>query len=153
MSVFKVFDVVGSGMSAQMLRLNTIASNLANADTISTNENDVYQARHPIFESVMQDQGSFGQGNLNTGNFNMGSMDDVATVRVREIMQEQTTAIPQYRPNHPLANDEGFVFSPAIDSVAEMADMISASRSYQNNIEVLSTVKELTLRTLQMGQG
>jgi len=138
MSVFKVFDVAGSGMSAQMLRLNTIASNLANADTISSNKNDVYQARHPIFESVMQ---------------NMGTMDDVATVKVREIMQEQTTAIPQYRPNHPLANDEGFVFSPAIDSVAEMADMISASRSYQNNIEVLSTVKELTLRTLQMGQG
>ena len=148
MSVFKVFDVAGSGMSAQMLRLNTIASNLANADTISSNENDVYQARHPIFESVMQDQGNFGQGSLNTGN-----MDDVVTVRVREIMQEQTAAIPQYRPNHPLANDEGFVFSPAIDSVAEMADMISASRSYQNNIEVLSTVKELTLRTLQMGQG
>jgi len=143
MSVFKVFDVAGSGMSAQMLRLNTIASNLANADTISTNENDVYQARHPIFETVMQDQ----------GNFNMGNTADIATVRVREIMQQQTTAIPQYRPNHPLANDEGFVFSPAIDSVAEMADMISASRSYQNNIEVLSTVKELTLRTLQMGQG
>jgi len=138
MSVFKVFDVAGSGMSAQMLRLNTIASNLANADTISTNENDVYQARHPVFESVMQ---------------NMGNADDVATVRVREIMQEQTMAVPQYRPNHPLANDEGFVFSPAIDTIAEMADMISASRSYQNNIEVLSTVKEMTLRTLQMGQG
>jgi len=139
MSVFKVFDIAGSGMSAQMLRLNTIASNLANADTIATNENDVYQARHPIFETVMQAQG--------------GNSDDVATVRVREIMQEQTMAIPQYRPNHPLANDEGFVFSPAIDSIAEMADMISASRSYQNNIEVLSTVKEMTLRTLQMGQG
>jgi flagellar basal-body rod protein FlgC len=138
MSVFKVFDIAGSGMSAQMLRLNTIASNLANADTIATNENDVYQARHPIFESVMQD---------------MGGADDVATVRVREIMQEQTMAIPLYRPNHPLANDEGFVFSPAIDSISEMADMISASRSYQNNIEVLSTVKEMTLRTLQMGQG
>ncbi len=138
MSVFKVFDIAGSGMSAQMLRLNTIASNLANADTISTNENDVYQARHPVFESVMQD---------------MGNTDDVATVRVRGIMQEQTAAIPQYRPNHPLANDDGFVFSPAIDSIAEMADMISASRSYQNNIEVLSTVKEMTLRTLQMGQS
>ena len=141
MSVFKVFDIAGSGMSAQMLRLNTIASNLANADTISTNEKDVYQARHPIFESVMQEQGG------------MGISDGLATVRVREIMQEQTMAVPQYRPNHPLANDEGFVFSPAIDSIAEMADMISASRSYQNNIEVLSTVKEMTLRTLQLGQG
>lgn len=138
MSVFKVFDVAGSGMSAQMLRLNTIASNLANANTIAANENDVYQARHPIFESVMQ---------------NMGSANEVATVRVREIMQEQTAAVPQYRPNHPLANEDGFVFSPAIDSIGEMADMISASRSYQNNIEVLTTVKEMTLRTLQMGQG
>lgn len=138
MSVFKVFDVAGSGMSAQMLRLNTVASNLANAETISGNEKDVYQARHPVFESLMQDT---------------GSMDDMAMVKVRGIMQEETMAIPQYRPNHPLANDEGFVFSPKIDSITEMADMISASRSYQNNIEVLSTTKEMILRTLQLGQS
>jgi len=139
MSVFNVFDVAGSGMSAQMLRLNTVASNLANAETISGNEGDVYQARHPIFESVLQEAGSM-------------NGDEVAIVKVREIMQEQTTAIPLYRPNHPLANDEGFVYSPDIDTVAEMADMISASRSYQNNVEVLSTTKELLLRTLQLGQ-
>jgi flagellar basal-body rod protein FlgC len=138
MSVFKVFDVAGSGMSAQMLRLNTVASNLANAETISANEGDVYQARHPVFESVMQD---------------MDSMDDVALVKVREIMQEQDAAVPQYRPNHPLANKDGFVFTPAIDTIAEMADMISASRSYQNNVEVLATAKELLLRTLQLGQN
>ncbi|VAW63975.1 Flagellar basal-body rod protein FlgC [hydrothermal vent metagenome] len=141
MSVFKVFDIAGSGMSAQMLRLNTVASNLANADTVVGNENDVYQARHPVFESVMQDVGRFQNAN------------DVAMVKVREIAFEDAAAIPQYRPNHPLANDEGFVFSPKIDGIAEMADMISASRSYQNNIEVLSTVKEMMLRTLQMGQG
>jgi len=138
MSVFNVFDVAGSGMSAQMLRLNTVASNLANAETISGNEGDVYQARHPIFESVLQDVGN--------------NSDDVAVVKVREIMQEQTTAIPHYRPNHPLANNDGFVYSPDIDTVAEMADMISASRSYQNNVEVMSTTKELLLRTLQLGQ-
>ena len=138
MSVFKVFDVAGSGMSAQMLRLNTVASNLANAETISANEGDVYQARHPVFESVMQD---------------MDSMDDVALVKVREIMQEQDAAVSQYRPNHPLANKDGFVFTPAIDTIAEMADMISASRSYQNNVEVLATAKELLLRTLQLGQN
>ena len=80
-------------------------------------------------------------------------MDDVATVKVSGIMQEETAAIPHYRPNHPLANDEGYVYSPNIDAVAEMADMISASRSYQNNVEVLTTTKELLLRTLQMGQG
>ncbi|HED36011.1 MAG TPA: flagellar basal body rod protein FlgC [Gammaproteobacteria bacterium] len=140
MSVFKVFDVAGSGMSAQMLRLNTVASNLANANTIAGNEKDVYRARHPVFETIMQDS-------------LQSSADDVATVRVREILLEDAAAIPQYRPNHPLANDEGFVFSPKIDGIAEMADMISASRSYQNNIEVLATVKEMMLRTLQMGQG
>jgi len=138
MSVFNVFDVAGSGMSAQMLRLNTVASNLANAETISGNEGDVYQARHPVFESVLQEAGN--------------NSDDVAVVKVREIMQEQTTAIPHYRPNHPLANNDGFVYSPDIDTVAEMADMISASRSYQNNVEVMSTTKELLLRTLQLGQ-
>ena len=138
MSVFKVFDVAGSGMSAQMLRLNTVASNLANAETMATNKQDVYKARHPVFESILQD---------------VGNMDDVATVKVSGIMQEEAAAIPHHRPNHPLANEEGYVFSPNIDAVAEMADMISASRSYQNNVEVLSTTKELLLRTLQMGQS
>ena len=138
MSVFKVFDVAGSGMSAQMLRLNTVASNLANAETMASNKQDVYKARHPVFESILQD---------------VGNMDDVATVKVSGVMEEETAAIPHYRPNHPLANEEGYVYSPNIDAVAEMADMISASRSYQNNVEVLTTTKELLLRTLQMGQG
>lgn len=138
MSVFKVFDVAGSGMSAQMLRLNTVASNLANAESIVTNKEDVYQARHPVFESIMQE---------------VGSSDEVATVKVREVMQEETAAIPHYRPNHPLSNEDGYVFSPNIDAVAEMADMISASRSYQNNVEVLATAKEMLLRTLQLGQS
>ena len=138
MSVFKVFDVAGSGMSAQMLRLNTVASNLANAETISGNENEVYQARHPVFQSILQEA---------------GNNNETATVKVSEVVEEDTAAVPHYRPNHPLANDEGFVYSPNIDVVAEMADMISASRSYQNNVEVLATTKEMLLRTLQLGQG
>ena len=139
MSVFKVFDVAGSGMSAQMLRLNTVASNLANAETVSGSTEEVYQARHPIFQSVLNQEA--------------GNSSEVAIVKVSEIMQEETAAIPHYRPNHPLANEKGFVFSPNIDAVAEMADMISASRSYQNNVEVLATTKEMLLRTLQLGQG
>ena len=137
MSVFKVFDIAGSGMSAQMLRLNTVASNLANAETIAGSEEEVYQARHPVFESVLQEE---------------SSTDEIALVKVNQIMQEETAAIPHFRPNHPLANNEGYVYSPNIDAVAEMADMISASRSYQNNVEVLATTKELLLRTLQLGQ-
>ncbi len=138
MSVFKVFDVAGSGMSAQMLRLNTVASNLANAESITTNKEDVYQARHPVFESIMQE---------------VGNGDQMATVKVSQIVEEETAAIPHYRPNHPLSNAEGYVYSPNIDTVGEMADMISASRSYQNNVEVLSTAKEMILRTLQLGQS
>ncbi len=138
MSVFKIFDVAGSGMSAQMLRLNTVASNLANTESVVTNREDVYKARHPVFESILQQT---------------GSMDEVATVRVKEIVEEETAAIPHYRPNHPLSNAEGYVYSPNIDAVAEMADMISASRSYQNNVEVLNTAKQMLLRTLQLGQA
>jgi len=138
MSVFKVFDVAGSGMSAQMLRLNTVASNLANAETVAGSEQAVYKARHPVFESVLNE---------------VGQQDEMATVKVSGIIEQQTAAIPHYRPSHPLANAEGYVYSPDIDAVTEMANMISASRSYQNNVEVLSTVKELMLRTLQLGQG
>jgi flagellar basal-body rod protein FlgC len=139
MSVFKVFDVAGSGMSAQMLRLNTVASNLANAETVAGSEQAVYKARHPVFESVLNQE--------------VGQQNDMAMVKVSGIVEQETAAIPHYRPSHPLANAEGYVYSPDIDAVTEMANMISASRSYQNNVEVLSTAKELMLRTLQMGQG
>lgn len=138
MSVFKVFDVAGSGMSAQMLRLNTVASNLANAETVAGSEQAVYKARHPVFQAVLNE---------------VGQQDEVAMVKVSGIVEQETAAIPHYRPSHPLANAEGYVYSPDIDAVTEMANMISASRSYQNNVEVLSTAKELMLRTLQLGQG
>ena len=141
MSVFKVFDVAGSGMSAQMLRLNTVASNLANAETMASTPEAVYKARHPVFESV-----------LNQMTANPMNNEGIATVRVQSIVESNTAAIPHYMPGHPLANTEGYVYSPGINAVEEMADMISASRSYQNNIEVLSTTKELMLRTLQLGR-
>ncbi len=138
MSVFKIFDIAGSGMSTQMLRLNTVASNVANAETMSSNAQDVYKAKHPVFESVLnQFQGD----------------RTVTSVKVSKIVESDTTAIPHYMPEHPMANKDGYVFSPGINAVEEMADMISASRSYQNNVEVLSTAKELLLRTLQLGRS
>lgn len=139
MSVFKVFDIAGSGMSAQMLRLNTVASNLANAETMASSPEAVYKARHPVFKSVLNEM-------------DMGGNQDLATVEVQGIVESDTAAIPHYMPGHPLANKEGYVYSPGINAIEEMADMISASRSYQNNIEVLSTSKELLLRTLQLGR-
>ena len=137
MSVFKIFDVAGSGMSAQMLRLNTVSSNLANAETMASRPEDVYKARHPVFQSVLNDS--------------MGEQG-AATVKVSEIVESNTPAVSHYMPGHPLANGDGYVFSTGINAVEEMADMISASRSYQNNVEVLSTTKELLIRTLQLGR-
>ncbi len=137
MSVFKIFDIAGSGMSAQMLRLNTVASNVANAETMAGSKEEVYKARHPVFQSVLD---------------NVSGDDSMSTVRVARIVESDTAPIPHYMPGHPMANEEGYVFSPGINAVEEMADMISASRSYQNNIEVLSTTRELLLRTLQLGR-
>ena len=137
MSLFKIFDVAGSGMSAQMLRLNTVSSNLANAETMSGKAEDVYKARHPVFETVLNEY---------------SDDNSVASVKVSEIIESDTPAIPHYMPGHPMADEKGYVFSPGINAIEEMADMISASRSYQNNVEVLTTAKQLLIRTLSLGR-
>src|SRR5512147_1429029 len=140
MPSFKIFDVAGSGMSAQSVRLNTVASNLANADSISGDPNTVYKARHPIFEAV---KASLAQG-TDRGN---------AAVHVKGIMESQATPSARYEPGNPLANADGYVYAPNVNVVEEMVDMISASRAYQNNVEVMNTSKDLLLATLRLGQG
>ena len=140
MPSFKIFDVAGSGMSAQSVRLNTVASNLANADSISGDPNTVYKARHPIFEAV---KASLSQPNSGGGN---------AAVQVKGIMESQAQPNARYEPGNPLANADGYVYSPNVNVVEEMVDMISASRAYQNNVEVMNTSKDLMLATLRLGQ-
>jgi flagellar basal-body rod protein FlgC len=137
MSSFKIFDVAGSGMSAQSVRLNTVASNLANADSVSGDANNVYKAKHPIFEAVRQGLGKHAQ---TTG------------VAVRGIVENQAPPSARYEPGNPLANADGYVFGPNVNVVEEMVDMISASRAYQNNVEVMNTAKDLMLATLRLGQ-
>ena len=147
MSSFKAFDIAGSGMSAQSVRLNTTASNLANAESVSGDPNRVYKARHPIFEAVRAQlqAGAALQGpNGDNGN---------AAVRVTGIYESQAPATARYEPGNPLANAEGYVYAPAVNVVEEMVNMISASRSYQNNVEVMNTSKDLLLATLRLGQG
>ena len=139
MPSFKIFDVAGSGMSAQSVRLNTVASNLANADSISGNPNTVYKARHPIFEAVKSAMSQQDGGN--------------AAVRVKTIMESQASPTARYEPGNPLANTEGYVYSPNVNVVEEMVDMISASRAYQNNVEVMNTSKDLMMATLRLGQS
>ena len=143
MSSFKAFDIAGSGMSAQSVRLNTTASNLANAESVSGDPNTVYKARHPIFEAV-RSQLAAGAGKDANAN---------AAVRVTGIYESQAPANKRYEPGNPLADTNGYVYAPAVNVVEEMVNMISASRSYQNNVEVMNTSKDLLMATLRLGQG
>ncbi|HEV2702519.1 MAG TPA: flagellar basal body rod protein FlgC [Steroidobacteraceae bacterium] len=143
MSSFKIFDIAGSGLSAQSVRLNTVASNLANADSVSGDPSTVYKARHPIFQAVQQQiQGASSLDNQSE-----------AAVRVSGIMESQAAPQMRYDPGNPLANAQGNIYAPNVNVIEEMTDMISASRAYQDNVEVMNTSKDLMLATLKLGQS
>lgn len=138
--MFNVFDIAGSAMSAQSLRLNTTASNLANAESVSSSIDQTYRARHPVFATVMND-------------VRADLVDQSAAgVEVRGIVESQAPLRQLYEPNHPMADENGYIFMPNVNVVEEMANMISASRSYQSNVEVANVAKQLALRTLSLGQ-
>ena len=139
MSLFNIFEIAGSAMSAQSVRLNTTASNLANAETVGSSEETTYRARQPVFAAMLK--AMHGESEA-TG----------AGVRVLGITEDQATLQQRYAPDNPLANAEGYVFMPNVNPVDEMVNMISASRSYQNNVEVLNTSKQMLLATLRLGQ-
>ena len=138
MSMFQVFNVTGSAISAQSQRLNVVASNLANADTVAGPDGAAYKARQVTFQAEL-----------------MGQMGDVAStgVKVSTISEDQTPGRRIHDPKHPSADADGYVTYSNVNPVEEMVNMISASRSYQNNIEVMNTAKSLLLKTIQMGQG
>lgn len=139
MSSFKIFDVAGSGMNAQMLRLNLTASNLANVDSVSSSIEQTYKSRQPVFAA--QFQSAFDR------------LRSTATeVKVLGVVESPAPLRMEYAPHHPMANQEGYIFKPNVNPVEELANMIAASRSYQTNIEVLNTAKELILQTLRMGE-
>jgi flagellar basal-body rod protein FlgC len=138
MSLFDVFGIAGSAMSSESVRLNVTASNLANAQSIGPDEASTYHARHPVFSAVMQSL----QGVESPG----------VGVRVDGIVQSQAPLEQRYEPGHPMANKDGFVYLPNVNMIDEMSNMISASRSYQSNVEVLNTSKQLMLATLRLGQ-
>jgi flagellar basal-body rod protein FlgC len=135
MSMFSVFDIAGSAMSAQSQRMNVTASNLANADSVAGPDGEAYRAKQVMFESRLQG----GQG--------------IGGVGVREVVEDPSPLRMEYRPEHPLANEEGYVAMPNVEPVHEMVNMISASRSYQANVEVMNTSKQMMLKTLTLGEG
>ena len=137
MSLFSVFDIAGSAMSAQSIRMNVTASNMANADSVSSSTGSTYRARHPVFETVLSD-----------------AMDDSVSrgVRVTGVVESQAQLRKEYSPSHPQADADGFIFYPNVNPIEEMTNMISASRAYQNNVEIVNASKQMLLQTLRMGQ-
>ncbi|KMV29685.1 flagellar basal body rod protein FlgC [Photobacterium swingsii] len=138
MSLFNVFNVAGSAMSAESVRLNTTSSNLANANSVSSSAEETYKARHPIFAAELQ-SASYRR-------------EDSVPVQVKGIVESQKPLRAEYNPAHPMANAEGYIYKPNVNVMEEMANMISASRSYQSNVQVADASKQMLMSTLQMGK-
>ena len=134
MSLFNIFNVSGSAMSAQAQRLNAVASNLANADSATSSTGQPYRAKQVVFEAQAVDA-SNAQG-----------------VRVKQVVEDTAAPKMMYDPKHPLADEKGYVAMPNVSVVDEMVNMLSASRSYQTNVETMNAAKTLLLKTLTIGQ-
>jgi flagellar basal-body rod protein FlgC len=134
MSLFNIFNISGSAMTAQSQRLNTVASNLANVDSATGPDGKPYRAKQVVFEATPMG-GAAGSG-----------------VKVKSVVEDASPLKMLYDPKHPMANEQGYVAMPNVNPVDEMVNMISASRSYQNNVEVLNTSKSLLVKTLGIGQ-
>jgi len=135
MSLFDSMNIASTALSAQTTRINTIASNMANANTVASTPEDTYRARAPIFQAVLE-----------------GESDQLG-VRVKSIEEVGREPRQEFEPEHPLADENGFIYTPDLDVTTEMANMMSASRSFQSAIEVINTSKQLALRTLTLGKG
>ncbi len=138
MGLFNTFDVSGSAMTAQTVRMNLVASNLANVNSAASSVEGTYKSRQAVFKTVV-DQFS--------------NDPSVAKVAVDRIIESEEPLKAQYQPHHPNANAEGYVFMPNVNPIEAMANMIDASRSYQTNVEVLNTTKQLLLRTINLGKS
>lgn len=135
--VKNIFDISGRAMSAQLLRLNTVASNLANANNVSGSAEDAYRAIKPVFETKYAES------------FENSGVATVDAVNVKAINRKPEKV---FMPEHPKADDQGFIYNAAVNVEEEMVEMLEASRQYQNNIEVISTLRALMMRTIQMGK-
>ncbi len=137
MSSMKIFDIAGSGMNAQSLRLNLVASNMANVDAVSSSVDETYRSRQPVFRAVL-DQ-------LNA----RGAADGVRMVGV---VESQAPLVSEYQPDHPMADDAGYIYRPNVNMVEEMANMISASRAYQNNVQVINAARQMMTAVINLGR-
>lgn len=138
MGLFSTFDISGSAMTAQTVRMNLVASNLANVNSAASSVEGTYKSRQAVFKTMVNE---------------FSSDPAVARVEVDRIIESEEPLKAQYQPHHPNANEEGYVYMPNVNPIESMANMIDASRSYQTNVEVLNTTKQLLMRTLQLGKS
>jgi len=136
MSFQDISKIAGSAMAAQTVRLNTIASNLANADSVAGSEGETYRARKPVFTTLMDGNGGAG-----------------GQVQVMDVVESNEPLRKVYEPGHPMANADGMVFYPNVNQVAEMTDMMSASRAFETNVEVLGRIKSMQQSILKLGEA
>jgi len=137
MSSFRIFDIAGSGMNAQNLRLNIVSSNLANVDAVSSSLEETYHARQPVFRAMLD---KFNPDASATG------------VSLAGVVESKAPLVREYAPNHAMADKDGYIYRPNVNAVEEMANMISASRSYQNNVEVLNAARQMMVSTINLGR-
>ncbi len=138
MSLFNVFNITATGMSAQSVRLNTTASNIANADSVSSSVDNVYRARHPVFAAQMQKAAA--------------DQPQSVGVQVLGIVESDKPLNIEYAPDHPMADKDGYIYKPNVNVIEEMTNMISASRSYQTNVQLAESARNMVNKTLQLGQ-
>ncbi|WP_299183722.1 flagellar basal body rod protein FlgC [uncultured Neptuniibacter sp.] len=144
MSLSNVFGIAGSAMNAQTIRLNTTASNLANAESVSSSVDETYRARKPVFAIQPVDPLKDPE--------NVSGLASGQGVQVLDIVESDAELRQEYNPGHPMADEQGFVYYPNVNVVEEMADMISASRSFQINTEIMNTAKQMMQQTIRLGQ-
>jgi flagellar basal-body rod protein FlgC len=140
MSLFNVFNTAGSALNAQTIRLNTTASNLANAESVNGDATKIYRARHPVFQTMMDESAD-----------TFDSQDAGVGVRVLGVVESTAPPVMRYQPENPSANKDGYVYSSNVNSIEEMANMISANRSFATNVEAINTARDLLLKTISMG--
>ncbi|TPE54929.1 flagellar basal body rod protein FlgC [Maribrevibacterium harenarium] len=149
MSLNNIFAISGSAMSAQTVRLNTVASNIANVDSVASSVDQTYRARKPVFAQMLNESMRERGWNTNDDDFAQAGIG----VKVEGIVESDAPLQPRYEPDHPMSNEEGYVFYPNVNPVEEMADMMSASRSFQTNVEVMNSAKSMMQKMLTLGQA
>lgn len=142
MSLDNIFGIAGSALNAQTVRLNTVASNLANAGTVANNQQDAFKAKRAVFKALFDQQIGSSKPSVNAGG-----------VKVDALIDDPKPVLRVYEPGNPVADKDGYIYTSNVNEVTEMVEMMAASRSYQNNVEVVNTARQLMMRTVDVLRG